>query len=802
MSAGDAIQIPSQRLDGQAGSLRAKWLLVDNALIVFGAFVLTPEGATVNSNRWAMTNGSAEKLLKPVWALTAEGEPLVRTPQSVRRKFNEAATVGLTFGPGRQWGGSFGTGQHVTVNTDDAVMMEAYKKLRECAALLHQVARQRPQWVKTLVAEWPDSATGHGLLAARAYPLWICLYAAGEVGTLSAVAFRLRDILRQPTDPTGTHIVDSAAEALPLPGSAQRPADLDDIRIGGNLEWAKSWIDAGRLPVTPSVSPQPPDDDFPGGAAEAARMMAGVVPADALPVPEMPDLFEGAPLPWELLRAFADSHVYNLHATTLPSLPLQAVLALRWPLQRIFNALPSMEAGTGFTADDVLARLSHLPQLSAPDSTGWRLDHWKALCGSATAAAGDAEPFREAFAGFVVWMSHSTAEVEDALGPGHRTRTALVFRLLQVLPRWLLTRLPAEADKATAAVKRRCELLTSGEWATLNESAAAAEAMARARPPAIDDPVGRAVAAMRTGRASRAASALREEGAILPTAGSPFADTVLRKLAEKHPSHPVTVAAFLPGDGLPLGTASLLAGGRISALSKDPTAITPAHTEAATAAEVPDDFKVRPIVTHSVWRRLSALLQANGTEVGRRLREVGQYAVATPGGLDVLVHAIRLGVRTGGARVAVAQVDAVNAFNQVLRDRVLAGIRKYMPGAEAAFLRWYGCVGLLTTRSLAAFLSTVGVQQGDVDGTLFYCLATADLLEEAAGRYAVSLGAWSDNVFFWGEQVSRPCSQGRRQKPAPRSHGSPACPRSHRPFQATVSFDPITHPCSWLPGMA
>jgi hypothetical protein len=53
------------------------------------------------------------------------------------------------------------------------------------------------------------------------------------------------------------------------------------------------------------------------------------------------------------------------------------------------------------------------------------------------------------------------------------------------------------------------------------------------------------------------------------------------------------------------------------------------------------------------------------------------------------------------------------------------------------FLRWYGRRGLLTTREQAAFFSSVGVQQGDLDGTLLYCLGAADLLELLMNQFDV-----------------------------------------------------------------
>ena len=503
--------------------------------------------------------------------------------------------------------------------------------------------------MRGLVASWPSTSTGLRLLAARAYPLFFSLYAAGRADVLEAVAFRLRDILRQPIDPTGAHSIREAADALPLPGTAAAPVTLAQVRANG-FGWAADWIAAGRMPVTPSIVPRTLDDLFPGGAAEAGRRVAAPSADDSLPVPEMPDVFgAGTVLPWELVRGFPDTLVYDLHATTAVKLPLQAVLALRPPLLRIFEALPSMAEGGGFTAESVLHRLSKLPLLSAPDSTGWRLDHWKALCGSTSAASGEAEPFRQAYAGFVVWMSHSLAENENRRGPGHRTRTALCFRLLQLLPRWLLTKLPQVADKAAAEVRMRCRLLVTGQWAALHDAACAADAAARARPARLADPIARAVSAMRDGRPSRAADALRDGGGPLPTAGSPFGNAVHRKLAEKHPRHAVDVGFGAPADGLPLGAGDHLAGGRVAALAKDPEGITDMHWGAADDEAVPD-FKVRPIVTHSVWRRLSAVLQANGVALGKRLRAAGQYAVATPGGLDILIHSIRVGLLVGGER--------------------------------------------------------------------------------------------------------------------------------------------------------
>ena len=298
------------------------WSDADDALLCFTSFVTLPAGATPQLR----FTQNAERLAVPLLA--------ARSPEAVRTRFNafsrphpdERPSRVMDFGGGAVWEGNGGEGDPVECTATAAALGSAFVALGSVCKLLRDIATQRPSWVRGLVASWPSTSTGLRLLAARAYPLFFSLYAAGRADVLEAVAFRLRDILRQPIDPTGAHSIREAADALPLPGTAAAPVTLAQVRANG-FGWAADWIAAGRMPVTPSIVPRTLDDLFPGGAAEAGRRVAAPSADDSLPVPEMPDVFgAGTVLPWELVRGFPDTLVYDLHATTVVKLPLQAVL--------------------------------------------------------------------------------------------------------------------------------------------------------------------------------------------------------------------------------------------------------------------------------------------------------------------------------------------------------------------------------------------------------------------------------------------------------------------------------------------
>ncbi len=147
------------------------------------------------------------------------------------------------------------------------------------------------------------------------------------------------------------------------------------------------------------------------------------------------------------------------------------------------------------------------------------------------------------------------------------------------------------------------------------------------------------------------------------------------------------------------------------------------------------DGGVRPIAVGETLRRLVGML-LNGRVAlrARALLSPSQLGVATPGGSEAIVHAVRHRIALHGDddRIALLKLDFCNAFNLINRDAIMRTVRVHFP-------ELYGYVHTCYAREEDPFLwcgelllrSRTGCQQGDPLGPLLFSLVLYDLLSTA-----------------------------------------------------------------------
>ena len=94
--------------------------------------------------------------------------------------------------------------------------------------------------------------------------------------------------------------------------------------------------------------------------------------------PDMPGVFGSVSLPWEFLKSIPERLVYDLQATTIVSLPVDAVLTLRYPLAKIFHALPGSDEGDALP----VTRIMNAQQVEQLEAKGFKLKcpTWGGAC--------------------------------------------------------------------------------------------------------------------------------------------------------------------------------------------------------------------------------------------------------------------------------------------------------------------------------------------------------------------------------------------------------------------------------------
>ena len=159
-----------------------------------------------------------------------------------------------------------------------------------------------------------------------------------------------------------------------------------------------------------------------------------------------------------------------------------------------------------------------------------------------------------------------------------------------------------------------------------------------------------------------------------------------------------------------------------------------------------EDNGVRPIAVGETLRRLtSSMLLTRNAELARKLLTPHQVGVATPGGCEAVVHAVRhlTHEHQQDNRIGLLQLDLKNAFNLVSRAAFRSEVRKHMPELHGWVQYCYGpntapelWIGEYRLRSVC------GVQQGDPLGPLLFTLALRPVLL----RLSEKLSEWREEA--------------------------------------------------------
>lgn len=161
---------------------------------------------------------------------------------------------------------------------------------------------------------------------------------------------------------------------------------------------------------------------------------------------------------------------------------------------------------------------------------------------------------------------------------------------------------------------------------------------------------------------------------------------------------------------------------------------------------------VRPIAVGETLRRLfSSCLMSSVKQGARTYLQPFQLGIATPRGVEGMIHAARRAVAAHGStgQYAMLSVDLQNAFSLVSRPAVLHETLARFP----QLYRWvYYCYGhtppTLWFRS-SHMKSVLGVQQGDPLGPLLFALALQPVLSKIADTTTPDLGHDVQPLLLW-----------------------------------------------------
>jgi hypothetical protein len=154
---------------------------------------------------------------------------------------------------------------------------------------------------------------------------------------------------------------------------------------------------------------------------------------------------------------------------------------------------------------------------------------------------------------------------------------------------------------------------------------------------------------------------------------------------------------------------------------KIPEDILPFLYGASLVALEKKDGGVRPIAIGCTIRRIvgKVACRAVSDELGNVLRP-HQLGFATPCGTEAIVHTFRRVISSKKPGL-ILKLDFANAFNTVLRSKVLDVARKYVPSLYPTILQAYGKPSHLLFGE-EVIQSTEGLQQGDPLAPPLFCL--------------------------------------------------------------------------------
>ena len=163
-----------------------------------------------------------------------------------------------------------------------------------------------------------------------------------------------------------------------------------------------------------------------------------------------------------------------------------------------------------------------------------------------------------------------------------------------------------------------------------------------------------------------------------------------------------------------------------------PDQIKPLLMGASLSALEKPNQDLRPIAVGNTIRRLAAKCLAD--VVNKELREVFQpvqFAIGTPSGAEQIIHSVRNSISnipTAQKNLAILKIDIHNAFNEVLRKRIIEQHKKYAQRSVPYMAAAYGSPSKLFFGD-KVILSCRGVQQGDPMAMTAFCLSTIDIIK-------------------------------------------------------------------------
>ena len=360
------------------------------------------------------------------------------------------------------------------------------------------------------------------------------------------------------------------------------------------------------------------------------------------------------------------------------------------------------------------------------------------------------------------------------------------WKLLFLLPSMLLTRATRQrgGKKGQGEVRKKFRQFLDFIWEPLLQSSegsllVSSESTTRSR-------LQKAERHVKDGALSRATRLLTSSGLAAPSVET------LQKLRNKHPtpSRPFdnfppspSAAITLERDAIlkalrssPRGSAAGPSGLRFEHLrpclevrdltdllcavvqllvsGSPPPAVGRAMAAARLIALAKGNGDVRPIAVGECLRRLcarSVCLQEKAS-MAAFLSPV-QYGVATPGGLEQVVHQLQAGLEAH-EDWGLFKCDLSNAFNSVARATIFEEVSEHFPSLLPFTTFLYGQPSPLIYRngdSSAVLSSQEGVHQGDPLGPFYFCIAInacLQLLQES--HVGIVVAAYFDDVTILG----------------------------------------------------
>jgi hypothetical protein len=146
---------------------------------------------------------------------------------------------------------------------------------------------------------------------------------------------------------------------------------------------------------------------------------------------------------------------------------------------------------------------------------------------------------------------------------------------------------------------------------------------------------------------------------------------------------------------------------------------------------------IRPIAVGSTIRRLvaKASCKAISKTCGSSLAPL-QLGIGTPLGAEAASHSMRRFLQEGEDVEVILKIDYKNAFNSIFRGKMLQAVYESAPSLYNLALQSYQSTSHLFY-SGQIIPSSLGVQQGDPLGPLFFCLTINHLVRKLKSRVNV-----------------------------------------------------------------